>query len=121
MENMSKTEKQKFLYKYTEALKSFINYCLENYFNDNEPANLNEMLSHAGIPQYYVKIYGYVKRDTPLKSVLDYETFVQLSRIDPKHRAPLEIRNLLMGVKTPDYASMDKKDLINLLIDKKHG
>ena len=105
------------LYKYTKKLKEFIQYCLENYFNDDEPTNLGEMLRDAGLSDYYVKIYGYVKREEPLKSLLDYETFLQLARIDPDNRAPLQIRNLLMGVDTPDYKSMKKNELINLLID----
>ena len=107
----------KFYHKYTERLKKFIQYCLENYFDDDEPANLGEMLRHAGLSDYYVKFYGYTKREEPLKSLLDYETFIQLAKIDPDHRAPLQIRNLLMGIETPDYAFMKKSELINLLID----
>lgn len=105
------------LYKYTEKLKEFIQYCLENYFKDDEPTNLGEVLRDAGLSDYYVKFYGYTKREESLKSLLDYETFIQLSKIDPNGRAPLQIRNLLMGVKTPNYKIMSKKELINLLID----
>lgn len=102
--------------KYTERLKSFIEYALENYFSDG-PANLGEVLGDQDLSKFYVKFYNHLHRDKPFTSSLDYETLVQLSLIDPKRRSPLQVRAYLMGEKLPKYESMTKSDLINLLID----
>ena len=114
--------------KYTIRLKEFLDYCVENYFNDDEPTNLNEILRDVGLGHRYTKFYQYTKRcepiddagneTPPLKSLLDYETFIELSRIDPKKRAPLQIRAFLMGEKLPNYNKLKKIELINLLIDR---
>lgn len=102
--------------KYTERLKSFIKYALENYFSDG-PANLGEVLGDQNLSQYYVKFYNHLHRNKPFTSSLDYETLVQLSMIDPKRRAPLQVRAYLMNEKLPKYESLTKSDLVNLLID----
>ena len=114
-------------HKYTKNLKGFIRFCLDNYFEDDKPTNLNEVLTDAGLGKYYVKFYGYTKKSEPigddetklsdpLKSLLDYETFQQLAKLDPKHRSALQIRALLMDIELPAYDQMEKSDLIDMLI-----
>lgn len=106
-------------YKYTQRIKAFIDYVLEKYFDDG-PGNLREILKDAGLVDFYPKFYSYLKRENNFSQLINYETLLQFSLLDPDMRTPLEIRAHLLGEDLPDYNSMEKPQLLEMLIDARN-
>ena len=100
---------------YNKKLKEFIKNSIENYFVDDNPARLGEVLKAAGVHEFYSKIKYYT--DNELSQPISYEALQCLSAMDPEERSPLEIRQYLLGNDNQDYSEMSKDQLVDLVIE----